>query len=128
MDARAPRACPGPSAAASEPLQTRLNLALSACDSAATDATNPGGGDNLPTAFLGRCARSVLAALWPIDDEATRDLMAAFYLGLTLTDRTREWALREAILRIREERRFPREWAPFVLVGAPGLVQGAQTP
>ena len=70
----------------------------------------------------------MLAALWPIDDEATRDLMAAFYLDLSLTDSTREGALRRALLRVREERRYPREWAPFVILGAPGAAQGAQAP
>ncbi|MFQ5858903.1 MAG: CHAT domain-containing protein [Anaerolineae bacterium] len=73
----------------------------------------------LSRAFLAAGARSVLVSLWSVSDEATAELMAAFYQGyLELDDKAiaLQRAMRE--LRSRPEYAHPRYWAPFVVIGA----------
>ena len=69
-------------------------------------------------AFLFAGARSVLATLWAIDDEATQVFMKRFYQHL----RNREsasTALQKAMKSLRDSDKFsaPKCWAPFVLIG-----------
>ncbi|MBY0459152.1 MAG: CHAT domain-containing protein, partial [Gemmataceae bacterium] len=109
---------------------SRLKLAgceltvLSAC------VTNVGpqrpleAGVTLAGAFLGAGSRGVMASCWSVDDQATAELMSAFFAavrpekgkGIAYAD-----ALRNARQAIRKRPGWeaPFYWAPFVYVGPP---------
>ncbi|MEL7245898.1 MAG: CHAT domain-containing protein [Cyanobacteria bacterium J06573_2] len=91
-------------------------LVLSACDTAA--------GDN--RAVLGLAglavksgARSTIASLWPVKDEATVKLMNSFYENLLKSGTTKAEALRQAQIQMMKKTDFkePFFWSAFVLVG-----------
>ena len=91
-------------------------LVLSACDTAA--------GDN--RAVLGLAglaiksgARSTIASLWPVKDQATVTLMNSFYENLLKPGTTKAEALRQAQIEIMQKTDFkePFFWSAFVLVG-----------
>jgi CHAT domain-containing protein len=95
-------------------------LVLSACQTAA--------GDNRATLGLAGIAvragaRSTLASLWSVDDEATALLMSYFYQQLSQSNSnkniTKAEAIRQAQLAILEEQEFnhPYYWSAFVLLG-----------
>ena len=73
-------------------------------------------------AFLAKGVRSVLVSLWSVSDEATRELMGAFYRHWMEDDDSpsKAEALRRAQRHVRSIDRFqhPRYWAAFQLVGA----------
>jgi CHAT domain-containing protein/tetratricopeptide (TPR) repeat protein len=95
-------------------------VVLGACDSA-EGVSDGGGGASLARAFLAAGARTVLAALWEIDDRASEELFAAFYdrLKRGLAPAT---ALREAQLAMIHSQdsalRSPVAWAGFQVIGA----------
>ncbi|HBB35933.1 MAG TPA: hypothetical protein DDZ80_03215 [Cyanobacteria bacterium UBA8803] len=65
-------------------------------------------------------ARSTIATLWVVDDEATAKLMLKFYQELASGKVTKAEALRRAqqsILASNNYQKHPYYWAPFVLVG-----------
>jgi len=64
-------------------------------------------------------ARSTIASLWDVDDQATAELMAKFYQELTNSQNTKSEALRRAQLAILKNDKFahPYYWAAFVLIG-----------
>ena len=68
-------------------------------------------------AFLGSGARSVLVALWAIEDEATEQFMGRFYEHLVRGE-SASISLHQAMKWMRENG-FPevRQWAPFMLIG-----------
>ena len=68
-------------------------------------------------AFLGSGARSVLVALWAIEDEATEQFMGRFYEHLVRGESASE-SLHQAMKWMRENG-FPEvwKWAPFMLIG-----------
>ena len=74
----------------------------------------------LSRAFFVAGARSVLVSLWSVSDEATRQLMAAFYGYYIRDGMTKAKALARAMRDVRDtpEFRSPRYWAPFILVGS----------
>ena len=69
-------------------------------------------------AFLAAGARSVLVALWGIDDEATMVFMKSFYEHLK-EGKTASAAVQQSMksLRESEEHSEMRYWAPFQLIG-----------
>ena len=69
-------------------------------------------------AFLGAGARSVIATLWAIDDEATLAFMRHFYDHL-VAGQSASKSLHRAMKRMRESEKFNavKHWAPFVLIG-----------
>ena len=69
-------------------------------------------------AFLAAGARSVLASLWAIDDQATMEFMKSFYQHLG-DGKTASVALHQAMKCLRESEQFcaVKDWAPFVLIG-----------
>lgn len=60
-------------------------LVLSACSTALRDAVEERM-EELPTLFLAAGVKSVIAALWPVADQATAQLMSAFYRSLAGPD------------------------------------------
>jgi CHAT domain-containing protein len=96
---------------------TRL-VTLSACN------TNVAGGDpsatygSLSRAFAKAGAPTVVASLWSVSDEATRDMMIVFYRELAAGQPKAE-AMRRAQLAVKNDPRYahPFYWAPFVVLG-----------
>lgn len=99
-------------------------VVLSACESSRGKVFSQEGVFGLPSAFLYAGARSVLASLWKVDDEATQALMLEFY---------RRWnpkegkgvsapqALKAAQAHVRAQAKWadPYYWAAWVLWGTP---------
>ena len=93
-------------------------VVLSCCHSGRGEVLKSEGVVGLARAFLSAGARSVLVALWAIDDEATLEFMKSFYQQLRERKSTCI-ALRQAMKSLRESERFSsmKHWAPFVLIG-----------
>ena len=92
-------------------------VVLSCCHSAQGEVSSEGV-VGIARAFLGAGARSVLVALWSIDDEATMEFMRSFYQHLK-DGNSASVSLNRAMKCLRESEDFnaPRFWAPFVLIG-----------
>lgn len=71
----------------------------------------------LSRSFLVAGARAVLVSLWSVSDEATADLMTAFYQGYLSYD-DKALALQQAMQKVRQTYPHPRDWAAFAVVGA----------
>lgn len=91
-------------------------LTLSACHTAVGD-------DRAALGLAGVCvkagARSALASLWAVNDEATSRLMSEFYRQLANADNSKVEALRKAQKKLMGDKQFnhPAYWAPFILIG-----------
>jgi CHAT domain-containing protein len=91
-------------------------LVLSACRTAAGDDRAALG---LAGIAVQAGAKSALASLWYINDQATSELMSSFYQGLKTGAYTKAQALRQAQLALltSEQYRHPSYWAPYLLIG-----------
>lgn len=91
-------------------------LTLSACATAAGDARAALG---LAGVAVKAGARSALASLWFINDQASSDLIVAFYQRLRKPGASKAEALRQAQLALIADKRYryPVYWAPFLLIG-----------
>lgn len=92
-------------------------LVLSACETASGDDRAPLG---LAGIALKSGARSTIASLWKVNDNATSLLMQRFYRELATRQVTKAVALQRAQRAILDDplfRRHPYYWAPFVLLG-----------
>jgi CHAT domain-containing protein len=96
-------------------------VVLSACETGLGSARSGEGLIGLRRAFLAAGAGTVVSSLWPVDDEATLELMAGFYRGLWQAGRGRLEALSAAQLAMLEHNRdtygrpAPSTWGAFVL-------------
>ncbi len=90
-------------------------LTLSACETASGNDRAVLG---LAGAALKAGARSALATLWAINDQAAAELVSAFYRELTASKASRAQALRQAQLTILKDQRYghPYYWSPFLLL------------
>ena len=97
-------------------LRARL-VVLSCCHSGRGDVSAEGV-VGIAWALLASGARSVLASLWAIGDEATMEFMKTFYKHLRDGDNA-STALHKAMKCLRESEKFsaPKNWAPFVIIG-----------
>jgi CHAT domain-containing protein len=93
-------------------------IVLSSCDSALGKELESEGIIGLPRGFLYAGARSVIASLWKVTDEATTKLMSALYTRIQ-RGQTSGSALRGAQLEMLHDGRWskPYNWAAFVLQG-----------
>jgi CHAT domain-containing protein len=92
-------------------------LVLSACETATGDQQAALG---MAGMAVRSGARSTIATLWPVNDEATAMLMSELYTGLATQTMTKAEALRNAQLKVLKEPKFrqhPFFWAPYVLLG-----------
>ena len=91
-------------------------LVLSACRTAAGDDRAALG---LAGVAVQAGAKSALASLWYINDQATADLMSGFYQGLKGGTMTKAQSLRQAQLMLLQSERYkhPSFWAPYLLIG-----------
>lgn len=91
-------------------------LTLSACETAAGDDTAALG---LASVAIKAGARSALASLWSINDQASSELVSDFYTRLKDPDISKAQALRLAQVGFLDDLRYkhPSYWAPFLLIG-----------
>ncbi|MGK7934669.1 MAG: CHAT domain-containing protein [Xenococcaceae cyanobacterium] len=91
-------------------------LVLSACETATGDRLAALG---LAGIAVRAGARSTLASLWSVSDEATVPLMTNFYQELAQGNVTKAEALRRAQISILNQEKFshPFYWSAFILVG-----------
>ena len=97
-------------------LRERL-VVLSCCHSGRGEVKSEGV-VGIARAFLAAVARSVLASLWAISDEATMEFMKSFYQQLK-DGESASVALYQAMKTLRDSEGFcaVKYWAPFVLIG-----------
>ena len=97
-------------------IQLRAKLVVLSCCHSARGQTKAEGAVGIAPAFLGSGARSVLVALWALDDKATEQLMSHFYDHLVAGESAGE-SLHEAMKWMRSEGYDVNQWAPFILIG-----------
>ena len=90
-------------------------VTLSACEMGLGKIDNGDDVVGLSRGFLYAGARSVISSLWSVDDNATAELMGAFYVELANTPKAE--ALRAAQLKTRTSFPHPFFWAAFQLTG-----------
>ncbi len=100
-------------------------VVLSACESARGVVLQGEGVASLQRAFLIAGSESVVASLWKVNDDVTKQLMTAFYTFLRAGN-SRSVALRRAAAQVRSSPEYahPYYWAGFVLVGQDGPIDG----
>lgn len=81
---------------------------------------------SLAQAFRAAGAPAVLSSTGLASEAATRDLMKAFYPGLQ-DDLSPAQALRQAMLKLRQQYPEPSDWASFILVGGATPIQWQST-
>ena len=92
-------------------------LVLSACETASGDRRAALG---LAGVAIKAGARSTVATLWAINDEATAQFAGYFYKQLTQPGATRATALRTAQVQLLKDPQYqhPIYWAPYILLGS----------
>lgn len=100
----------------SERFQLRADLVtLSACQTGLGQLLNEGM-IGFSRAFLAAGARSLAVSLWRVDDQATKNLMVAFYKEY-LQHGNKGLALQQAMQQTRRKYPAPKYWAAFTLFG-----------
>ncbi|CAH3190141.1 unnamed protein product, partial [Porites evermanni] len=99
-------------------VKLRARLVVLSCCHSGQGKVSSEGVVGMARAFLFAGARSVLATLWAIDDEATMMFMKSFYQQLG-SGESASVALQGAIKCLRDSQDYsaPKYWAPFVLMG-----------
>ena len=98
-------------------VQLRTRLVVLSCCHSGRGQIGAEGVVGIARAFLGSGARSVMVALWALDDTATEQLMSRFYEHLVGWKSASE-SLHQAMKWMRSNG-FTKvsEWAPFMLIG-----------
>jgi CHAT domain-containing protein len=93
-------------------------VTLSACDTGVGEVKNGEGVYGLRRAFVLAGTETLVMSLWPVSDYMTRELMTAYYTGLT-RGKGRGEALRDVQLVAlkRKGREHPFYWASFIQSG-----------
>ena len=96
-------------------------VTLSACQTALAETKHTDIGldvASIAESFCTAGAPSVVATLWSVSDESTKDLMVTFYQGLA-DGKTKGEALQAAEIKVLKNPKFnhPFYWAPFILMG-----------
>ena len=91
-------------------------VVLSACETGLSDSRHGDEMVGLVRAFLLAGAARVVATLWPVDDAATEQFMAAFH-GALAAGQPCATALQVAQARVMQQHAHPFYWAGFVLQG-----------
>lgn len=90
-------------------------VVLSACDTGRGDITGDGV-IGLSRALISAGVPSVIVSLWNVQDDSTEMLMSEFYRQLQQQP-DKAQALRQAMLKTRQEYPNPHDWAAFTLIG-----------
>ena len=98
-------------------VQLRAKLVVLSCCHSGRGQIKSEGVVGIARAFLGSGARSVLVALWALDDNATEQFMRRFYEHLVHEESASE-SLYQAMRWMRGNG-YPKviDWAPFMLIG-----------
>lgn len=91
---------------------------LSSCDSAQTSLERPEELGAIARAFFVAGARSMIASLWAVDDDASALFADRFYRYCLNDNMALSFAFRQAMLDVQRADPDPVKWAPFVLIGA----------
>ncbi len=91
-------------------------IVLSACETALGEIASGEGIYGLQRAFFVGGAKTLIMSLWKVDDEATRDLMTAFYKEFMKKGNKRE-AFLTAQQKIKKKYKSPVYWGAFVMLG-----------
>ena len=98
-------------------VRLRAKLVVLSCCHSANGQIRSEGVVGIARAFLGSGARSVLVALWAIEDLATRQFMTRFYEHLVRGESASE-SLHQTMKWMRDNGFSEvRQWAPFMLIG-----------
>lgn len=98
-------------------LNTQANLVvLSACQTSVGQKVQGEGVMALPRGFMYAGVPNVIASLWKVHDEKTKQLMVAFYQHL-LSGMSYAEALQLAKLECISNGFLPTDWASFILIG-----------
>ncbi|XP_078343026.1 tetratricopeptide repeat protein 28-like [Oculina patagonica] len=104
-------------------VQLRAKLVVLSCCHSGRGQIKAEGAVGIARAFLGSGARSVLVALWALEDSATKQVMSCFYHHLVRGECASE-SLYRAMKWMRDKKwwrgnSIPEvsEWAPFMLIG-----------
>ena len=98
-------------------VRLRAKLVVLSCCHSARGQIRSEGVVGIARAFLGSGARSVLVALWAIEDLATKQFMSRFYEHLVHGESASE-SLHQTMKWMRDNGFAEvRQWAPFVLIG-----------
>ena len=98
-------------------VQLRAKLVVLSCCHSGRGQVRAEGVIGIARAFLGSGARSVLVALWALDDKVTEQFMSRFYEHLVRGESASE-SLHQA-MKLMRSNGWPevRQWAPFMLIG-----------
>jgi CHAT domain-containing protein/tetratricopeptide (TPR) repeat protein len=96
-------------------LQNTKLVVLSACETGKGEIVSGEGVYGLSRAFTVAGAQAVIISLWKVDDDATQQLMTAFYSEL-VTDGNTARAFMVAQKKIREKFPDPYYWGAFMLL------------
>lgn len=91
-------------------------VVLSACSTALGQRSEGDDVVSLSRAFMQAGTDNLVATLWSVQDEATRDLMIEFYKNI-LAGQSKAEALKNAQIKIMKSYPHPCYWSPFVLSG-----------
>jgi len=98
-------------------VRLRAKLVVLSCCHSALGQIRSEGVVGIARAFLGSGARSVLVALWALEDKATQQFMSRFYEQLVRGESASE-SLHQAMKWMRENGFSDvGQWAPFMLIG-----------
>jgi CHAT domain-containing protein len=100
------------------PLRKVDLVTLSACETALGATPNGGEITTLAEAFTTAGATTVIASLWSVADDSTRELMVEFYRELA-NGKSKAAALQAAQVNVMKNPKYshPFHWAPFILMG-----------
>jgi len=93
-------------------------VVLSACDTQRGKSHADEAVHAMPVGFMYAGASSVIATLWPVDDESAAELFADFYQRLA-KGTPKLQAFTEARKALKKKYPDPYHWAPFVYIGDP---------